>query len=110
MLLDPDVQEIGITQIAHPQYDFINLITIKKRPLKPDIRRDIVIDNHYIDKDETTLAERTHALSIERYSALDFTSDHNMTSSNNKKVALKAWNNEVTEDTNKSMPKFSKVE
>jgi hypothetical protein len=32
MLLDPLVEEIGITQIAHPQYDFINLITIKKRP------------------------------------------------------------------------------
>jgi len=30
MLLDPDVQEVGITQIPHPQYDFINLITIRK--------------------------------------------------------------------------------
>jgi hypothetical protein len=69
-----------------------------------------VIDHHYNDKDETTLAERTHALSIERYSALDFTSDHNMTTANNKKVAMKAWNNEVTEDTSKSIPKFSKVE
>lgn len=33
-----------------------------------------------------------------------------MSSANNKKVALKAWNNELTEDNDKSMPKFSKVE
>ena len=111
MLLDPDVQEIGITQIPHPQYDFINLITIKKRLHIPNIRQDIVIENkyNYNEKDETTLAERTHALSIDRYSALDFT-DNNVTTANNKKVAIKVWNNEENEDINKSLKKFTKVE
>jgi hypothetical protein len=56
------------------------------------------------------LAERSQALSIERYSALDFTSENNMMTANNKKVSIKAWNNQVTEDTNKSVPKFTKVE
>jgi hypothetical protein len=45
MLLHPQVEEIGITQVTHPQYDYINLITIRKNTHEP-ITKDIVIESH----------------------------------------------------------------
>ena len=30
MLLDPNLSEIGMVQVSHPQYDFINLLILKR--------------------------------------------------------------------------------
>jgi len=39
MLLDPQLVEIGMSQITHPQYDFINLLTLKKSKQAPVLKR-----------------------------------------------------------------------
>jgi hypothetical protein len=48
MLLDPQLVEIGMSQITHPQYDYINLLTLKRSKQPPVLkkqnpRKDIVV-------------------------------------------------------------------
>ena len=50
MLLDPQLVEIGMSQITHPQYDYINLLTLKKRKQPPILkqknnRNDVVLSS-----------------------------------------------------------------